>query len=79
MKTPIVFGVVLSPLRKMPPNVFVNVSVHKVFRIGIADVAKCLFGNGFEGIVGVHFPKLISSRSELTSSKVGINIVQGRS
>ena len=44
-----------SCFRKMTPKVFINDSVYKVFRMGISDVAKCLFGNGFEGIFGVHF------------------------
>ena len=39
----------------MQPKVFVSVSVYKVSRIGIPDVAKGLFGNGFLGILGVHF------------------------
>ena len=47
-----VFSVTFS---EMAPKVFINDSVYKVFRIGISDVAKGLFGNGFLGILGAPF------------------------
>ena len=47
--------VFLVTFSEMAPKVFINDSVYKVFRIGISDVAKYLFGNGFLGIWGALF------------------------
>ena len=49
------FHVFLITFSEMAPKVFINDSVYKVFRIGISDVAKGLFGNGFLGILGAPF------------------------
>ena len=39
----------------MHPKASINDSVYKVFRIGISDVGKDWFGNGFLGILDALF------------------------
>ena len=49
------FMVLFVIFRKMHPKVFINDSVYKIFAIGILDVAKGLFPNGFLDILGALF------------------------
>ena len=53
----------------MAPKVFINDSVYKVFRIGISDVGKCLFCNGFLGILGALLADCAFVFSEENSSQ----------